>query len=90
MFASLFLSLSSGVSDFCVFPPRRSCAIESFHLAITLAPEFVRATYYFNLGYAHSEMRSWNEAIEALKKAIQVKPRKHVYHNLIVSRKAHV
>lgn len=64
----------------------RSGAIESFHIAIALGPEFVRATYYFNLGYAHSELRSWNDAIEALQKAIQLKPRKHVFHNLVVRR----
>lgn len=59
-------------------------AIESFHIAIQLAPETAKATYYFNLGYAHSEQRGWAEAIEALKRAIQIKPRKHFYHNLIV------
>jgi tetratricopeptide (TPR) repeat protein len=58
-------------------------AIESFHCAITLAPEYVRATYFFNLGYAHSELRSWNEAVDALKQAVALKPKKHAFHNLI-------
>ena len=60
-----------------------SGAIESFHIAITLAPETARATYYFNLGWAHSEQRGWFEAIEALRAAIKIKPKKPTYHNLI-------
>ena len=63
----------------------RGGAIESFHIAIQLAPEPARATYYFNLAHAHSEQRGWPQAIEAFKKAIEIKPTKHVYHNLIVS-----
>lgn len=63
-------------------------AIESFNIAIVLAPEMVRASYLFNLGFAHSELRQWQEAIDALKKAIALRPNKHVYHNLIVRRQS--
>jgi tetratricopeptide (TPR) repeat protein len=58
-------------------------AIDSFHLALALAPYTSRATILFNLGFAHSEQRAWADAIEALRQAVSIKPRKHVYHNLL-------